>query len=239
METVSTAPYRHPSSVTASSFLSARWTVFVDLSDVVHKMARMSTSSARLPIHKILVECSCGKKYRVPAAKQGKKITCKKCGDKVRVPREAAVSDRSRGNILAELGIDPVAAQEAYKAEVARREAKKTYHCTRCEGAIGPDEIKGAYVKGELVCPGCRASDEVEDRKNERAKAAQKEAAKAIVTDYRSPEKARRAALGYGLLFFVGIAGPLLTLSSMRFGAIAIALVVALIGAATVYRHRA
>ena len=199
----------------------------------------MSTSSARLPIHKILVECECGKKYRVPATKQGKKITCKKCGDQVRVPRETAVSDRSRGNILAELGIDPVAAGEAYKAEVTRREAKKTYRCTRCEGEIGSNEIKGAYVQGELVCPGCRASDEVADRKAERAKENQKEAAKALVTDYRSPEKARRAAIGYGLLFFVGIAGPLLSLTTMTFSAIGIALVVALAGAATVYRHRA
>ncbi len=200
----------------------------------------MSTSSVRLPIHKILVECECGKKYRVPATKQGKKISCKKCGDQIRVPREAAVSDRSRGNILAELGIDPVAAAEAYKAEVARRDQKKsTYFCTRCEGEIGANELKGAYVQGELVCPGCRASQEIADRKAERAKENQKEAAKALVTDYRSPEKARRAAIAYGALFFVGIAGPLLSLTSMTFGAIGIALVVALVGAATVYRHRA
>lgn len=199
----------------------------------------MSTSSARLPVHKVLVECTCGKKYRVPALKAGKKITCKKCGEKVRVPRETNVSERSRGNILASLGIDPVAAGEAYKAEVARREGKKTYRCMRCEGEIGANELKGAYVQGELVCPGCRATDEVADRKAERAKEAQKEAAKALVTDYRDPIAARRAALGYGVLFFVGIAGPLLSLTSMRVGSIAIALVVAVLGALTVYRHRA
>jgi hypothetical protein len=198
----------------------------------------MSTSSARLPVAKILVECICGKKYRVPAAKAGKKITCKKCGDKVRVPREAGVSERSRGNILAELGIDPVAAAEAYKAEVERRGAKKTYRCTRCEGDIGANELKGAYIQGDLVCPGCRATDLVADRKAERAKEAQKDAAKALITDFRSPEKARRAALGYGLLFFVGIAGPLYTVTKLGFVGIAIATVIALAGAYTVYRHR-
>src|SRR6185312_6790459 len=99
---------------------------------------RMSTSSARLPVHKITCECTCGKKYRVPATKQGKKISCKKCGEKFKVPRETSVSDRSRGNILAELGIDPVAAEEAYKAEIDRRSrGKKSYTCTRCEGEIG------------------------------------------------------------------------------------------------------
>src|SRR4051794_38983160 len=131
----------------------------------------MSTSSARIPVHKVLVECACGKKYRVPAAKSGKKISCKNCGEKLRVPRETGVSERSRGDILASLGIDPVAAQEAYKAEVARREGKKTYRCMRCEGDIGANELKGAYVQGELVCPGCRATDEVAERRAERAKA--------------------------------------------------------------------
>src|SRR5581483_5944183 len=102
----------------------------------------MSTSSARLPVHKIVVECSCGKKYRVPATKAGKKIPCKKCGEKFKVPRETGVSDRSRGNILASLGIDPVAAEQAYRAEAARRERKKMYFCTQCEGEISDDDIK-------------------------------------------------------------------------------------------------
>ena len=62
--------------------------------------------------------------------------------EKLRVPRETGVSERSRGNILAELGIDPVAAKQAYRAEIERRSRKRVYRCTRCEGEITQDEAK-------------------------------------------------------------------------------------------------
>lgn len=202
----------------------------------------MSTSSARLPAPKIHVSCPCGKKYRVPAAKAGKKITCKACGEKVRVAREAGVSERSRGNILAELGIDPVAAEQAYRAEVDRRsQPKKTYHCTRCEGDIGAHELNGAYVQGELVCPGCRASEVVADRRAERERDGKpKKAAVELVSDYRDPKKALASALGFGALFFVGVLGPLWAVVGLRFvWAFAIALGVAGAGAGAVYKHHA
>src|SRR5581483_12228239 len=118
-----------------------------------------------------------------------------------------------------------------------RGQKKKAYHCTRCEGEIGANEVQGSYVKGELICPGCRATDEVADRRAEREKATgdKKAACEALITDHRDPAKARRAALGYGALFFAGVTGPLLSATSMRGGAFAIGLAVALVGAITVY----
>src|SRR3989442_44437 len=120
-------------------------------------------TSARLPKEKkekVKFSCSCGKRYRVPKTKVGKRITCKACGEKVKVPgrRETAVSDRSRKDILAGLGIDPLAAAQAYEQEVERRRPKRVYRCTRCVGELEPSELKGAYIQGELVCNGCRAT---------------------------------------------------------------------------------
>ncbi len=204
----------------------------------------MSTSSARLPQEKVSVKCKCGKKYRVPANKAGKKVACKGCGDKLKIPRDRNVSERSRGNILAELGIDPVAAEQAYKQEIDRRAQKRTYRCTRCEGEIGADEVKGAYVAGELVCTSCRASDAVVDRKAEREaqekKAKGGKAAVELISDHRDPKKAVASAIGLGAVFLIGVLGPLWAVVGMGFlKAFAIAFVVAAVGGGAVYRSRA
>lgn len=203
-----------------------------------------STSSARVPAAKIEISCDCGKRYRVPARKAGKKITCKACGESVRIPKpkKPDVSQRSRQQILAELGIDPMAAEEAYKAEVARRTKKsKAYHCTRCSQELVESELKGAYVEGELVCSSCRASAEVSDRKAEREAEEKKRKGPAAVelTTAPDPQKALAAALGYGALFLVGIAGPLYFVADLGgLASFGLGLVVAGIGAATVYRTR-
>jgi hypothetical protein len=203
----------------------------------------MSTSSARIPAKKIQVQCDCGKKYRISANKAGKKVTCKSCGEKFRIPRMTEVSDRSRGNILAELGIDPVAAEQAYKHEIERRTQKRTYRCTRCEGEIGAGDVKGAYVAGELVCTSCRASEAVVDRKAEREaeekKARGGKAAVELITDHHDPAKATASGIGFGVLFLIGVLGPLWAVVGMGFlKAFGIALVVAAAGGGAVYRSR-
>jgi transcription elongation factor Elf1 len=203
----------------------------------------MSTSSARLPSAKVLVVCDCGKKYRVPATRAGKKISCKACGLKVRVPRGSEVSERSRGNILAELGIDPVAAEQAYQAEAARRRVeKKNYRCMRCDGDISADDVKGAYVQGELVCAGCRASAEVEDRRaaEQRQVDGKKPAAVELAAPVSDPRRAMAAAVGYSAIFLIGVTGPLWAVAGLGFfKAFLLGAVVAGMGGATVYRTRA
>jgi len=204
----------------------------------------MSTSSARLPAPKIHVACTCGKKYRVPVAKAGRKLTCKGCGETFRVPREKGVSERSRGDILAGLGIDPVAAEKAYKAEIERRGKKRVYFCTRCQGEIEAHELKGAYIAGELVCPGCRATDLVADRRAERdqdlRKARGGAAAVELISDHRDPKKALPRALGYGALFFLGLTLPLWAVFGLGLlKALGIGALVALVGGGLIYRTRA
>jgi predicted metal-binding protein len=204
----------------------------------------MSISSARLPAPKIDVTCTCGKRYRVPAKKAGKTLVCKSCKGKIRIAREAGLSERSRGTILAELGIDAIAAEQAYKDEVEQRSVKRVYRCTRCAGEIASDEIKGAYVAGELVCPGCRASDLVADRKAEREaeekKARGGKAAVELITDGRDARNALFRALSYGTVFFIGTTGPLWAIFSVGFlKAFVLGALVAALGAAAVYRARA
>lgn len=189
---------------------------------------------------RISVRCACGKAYRVGAAKAGKKITCKACGAKVKVPGERALSKSSRGFILAEFGIDAAAAEQRYEEETRRETADKVYRCSRCQKRLDAAELKGAYVSGELVCPECRAAAEVSDRKAEReAEEKGQRAAVEAVSAREDPARARAIALAYGGLFLVGVAGPVYTLTSLGLVAsLAIGLAVAAAGARQVYRLR-
>jgi DNA-directed RNA polymerase subunit M/transcription elongation factor TFIIS len=197
-------------------------------------------SSARLPALKVSAKCKCGKRYLVPAAKRGKKIACKACGGAFKVPRDSIVSRSARGKILADLGIDPEAAERNYKAEAERNaQPVKTYRCTKCDGTMQASDLKGAYIKGELVCPGCRASAEVMDRREEERKAERKQKDVLLTEEVFHPERAMARALGYGALFFVGVAGPLFFVVGARaILAVALGLVIALVGGTMVYRSR-
>ncbi|HZV03400.1 MAG TPA: hypothetical protein VFF73_42240 [Planctomycetota bacterium] len=192
--------------------------------------------------NKITIGCECGKRYRVPSSKAGKKIACKACGARIEVPRETALSERSRGNILASLGIDPTSAEEAYKAEVKKRESsEKVYVCTRCESPIPTVELKKAYVKGELICLGCQAAVQVEDRKAERenAEGGKKRAAVELISDHRDPVRDRLVASGYGALMFVGVLGPAWAIFGLRFlPALGLGLVAGIVVGALVLRSR-
>lgn len=167
---------------------------------------------------KIRVRCKCGKGYRVAPKKAGKKITCKGCGERVKVPGIRALSKSSRGNILLSVGIDPEASHRAWEEESSRSNggATKKWKCSECAAPLESGELKGAYIMGELVCSVCRAG--LEDRREGREgeERAKKHADVAILTAM-SPERAKRLGVLYGALFFVGFAGPLWAVFSLHF----------------------
>ena len=116
---------------------------------------------------KISVRCNCGKGYRVSNAKAGKKIKCKGCGEKIKVPGIRALSQSSRGAILRSVGIDPDEASRNWEDESSRAGGdKKSWKCSRCAAPLEASELKGAYVQGELVCSVCREG--LEDRREAR-----------------------------------------------------------------------
>lgn len=163
----------------------------------------MSTSaeSARRSPPKIEFSCSCGKRYRVPASKAGKKVRCRACKLKVRVPadEDGSISMRTRRAILDELGIDPDAAERAYEEEKV-----KGYSCTLCGAKLADDELPAAYGEEGLVCSSCRAAS-VEQRGEAAEQAKNKRLEK--WSKGGSVEGAKKKAYAYGALFFVGTAG--------------------------------
>ncbi len=175
----------------------------------------------------ISFRCSCGKNYRAPVHKAGKRVVCKACGERVRIPGVPLLSKSSRGNILLSVGIDPEAAERAFNEEQllesSRGKAKKkTYHCTRCEDAFDSSELPNAYFEGELVCAGCRnilKKDPNEARRD-------KTPAVAI-----GAPRSNAHAFAHAGLFFLGFAGPAWTIFHLHGAlAVAIGLAVALVG---------
>jgi hypothetical protein len=156
---------------------------------------------------KIPVKCECGKGYRVAARKAGKRITCKGCGKKVRVPGERILSKSSRGAILLSVGIDPVRAERNWEEESSKSKGGKTWKCSRCAAPLEPTELTGAYVEGELVCSVCRAG--LEDRRDAREGKRPLKKDEVAILSAPNPERARRQGFLYGGLFFVGFTGPL------------------------------
>ena len=205
----------------------------------------MSNENAGLPNEKVSVACECGKRYRVSLEKAKTKLTCKVCGKKIRVPRAAAVSDRSRNDILAEFGIDSDVAKAKYKQEKLRETPQpRVYKCVRCENKIRADEIKGAYVKGELLCKGCRDSAEVVDRraeadKEESERKGRRPAVEGKVLRSKQQREAALLSLGYGVFFFLGIFAPAWVVFDVKLvGAISVALLVGVAGGLAVYARR-
>src|SRR5205823_14746725 len=94
-------------------------------------------------LERISVKCECGKGYRVSPAKAGKKITCKACGKKVKVPGVRALSKSSRGDILRSVGIDPDASARAWEEESSGKSKERIWKCSRCSAQLEPGEIKG------------------------------------------------------------------------------------------------
>ncbi|MCO5166963.1 MAG: zinc-ribbon domain-containing protein [Planctomycetes bacterium] len=163
----------------------------------------MSTSaeSARRSPPKIEFACSCGKRYRVPASKAGKKVRCRACRLKTRVPGDAAISLRTRKAILDELGIDPDAAEKAYEQEQVQG-----YSCARCAASLTEEELPGAYGEEGLVCASCRAA-EVEQRGEHDEERKKKDKRLQTWSKQGSVDAAKKKAWAYSALFFAGTAG--------------------------------
>lgn len=194
----------------------------------------LSSNTGRLTPPKIEFRCTCGKRYRVPADKAGRKVRCKNCRLKVQVPGERQVSLRTRQAILEELGIDPEAAEHAYREE----KRLEGYVCVVCDARIPEEALKAAYSTEGLVCEECRAR-QVQQRElgdpveNERKKKKKKlERWSSGVT----PEEASKKARAYGALFLVGTAGLLWSLGLSFWLAAPAACAVAYAGARAVLR---
>lgn len=165
-------------------------------------MSRTSAESARRPASKIEFSCSCGKRYRVPASRAGKKVRCRDCGTKVSIPGDSNISLRTRKAILDELGIDPDAAEKAYSTE-----QQTSYVCTLCATKLAEEELQAAYGEEGLVCSSCRAA--AVEQRGDGAEGTKKKAKKLEKwsKDGLTVEGAKRKAYAYGLLFFAGTAG--------------------------------
>lgn len=159
-----------------------------------------SAESARQTPPKIEFSCSCGKKYRVPASRAGKKVRCKECRTRVRVPGDPAISLRTRRAILDELGIDPEAAEKKFEEEQT-----KGYVCTLCAAALQQDELPAAYGEEGLVCSSCRAA--AVEQRGEPAEKAKKKKAEVKWARQGSVEDARKKAYALGALIGIGSAG--------------------------------
>lgn len=160
----------------------------------------MAMESARLDPPKIEFSCACGKRYRVPARKAGKRVTCKGCRRKVRVPGDAQISLRSRQVILAEFGIDPEQAAQAFE-----QEQQASYACSLCARKLAEDEVGGAYGPEGLVCSTCRAA--AVEQRGEPAAGKKKDKAAVEWSSGKDPAAVQRKALTLGALFFAGVTG--------------------------------
>jgi hypothetical protein len=163
-------------------------------------MSSASAESARRTPPKIEFSCSCGKKYRVPASRAGKKVRCKQCLVKVRVPGDPAISLRTRRAILDELGIDAEAAEKKFEEEKVQG-----YVCTLCAAALHEDELPAAYGEEGLVCSTCRAA--AVEQRGEQAEQAKKKKQDVKWSRQGSVEDAKKRAYALGALIGLGSAG--------------------------------
>jgi len=70
-------------------------------------------------LDEVAFDCpECGKRYVTERHNAGRRIRCRRCGWRVRVPgrraRSGRVSERTRAAVLAELGLDPAQAEADY-----------------------------------------------------------------------------------------------------------------------------
>lgn len=202
-------------------------------------MSTSSAESARLTPTKVELRCSCGKKYRISASKAGKKVRCKKCRLQLTVPGDpAAISLRTRKQILGELGIDADAAEQA-----AEQEKTKSYTCGMCSLKIPAADVAGCYSGPMgLLCGPCQASTGVGDPAPEPSSSGEqpkKKKGKPLETwsTQGSEKAARLKGAGYGALFFVGIAGFVNTIFAPGLAVtIGVALAVAAVGGHLTYK---
>ena len=172
-------------------------------------MHGLSSGTGRLTPPKIEIRCACGKCYRVPAKKAGKRFRCKNCRLKIRVPKnEADISVRSRKAILEEFGIKASAAEREYEVEKERG-----YTCSQCNAKLIEDQLAGAYQPNGLVCSDCQVA-EINQRdseaivETEKEKKKKKKEKKDLDWSRRdSVASVKKKALAMGALFFVGIVG--------------------------------
>lgn len=198
-------------------------------------MSSLSSGTGRIEPPKIEFECNCGKKYRVSATKAGKSVRCKRCRIKITVPGSMRISMRTRQAILEELGIDPEQSAKAYEDK-----KDQGYHCSVCDKAINEIQLKAAYGSNGLICATCRPAEptETKEEKEEKRKEAKLEE---WTSSNTTPEAAKRKALGFGALFFVGTAGLLNTIGMLAGSpgvgvSVFAALVVAGVGARSIYK---
>jgi predicted SprT family Zn-dependent metalloprotease len=195
-------------------------------------MNGLTSDTGRFAPAKIEVKCRCGKRYRVPSSKAGKRLRCKKCRSAIKVPGSMKISMRSRQAILQELGIDAQAAEQNYQ----QKKKDSSYACSVCAETIPKAKLKGSYGESGLTCAPCRLGQ----KKTEKEETKKREEAK--LDDWTrgrsTPEAALRKSAAMGLLFGVGTAGILHTFFGPPAWVMgAVALTVAAIGGRTSYKH--
>lgn len=173
----------------------------------------LSSGTGRITPPKIVIICECGKRYRVPVTKAGKRVRCKVCRLKIEVPgspgapaQDGAISFRTRKAILGEFGIDAEAAEKQY----AEKKKIEGYLCAHCAEAISEDELKAAYCEEGLVCESCRVAavqqrefgDPVENARKKRLANEKVEWARR-----KDEGRASKKAWALSALFFFGTAG--------------------------------
>ncbi len=200
----------------------------------------LSSGTGRLNPPKIVVKCECGKRYRVPATKAGKKVRCKVCKQKLEIPglpvtRDNAISFRTRKAILAEFGINASGAERQYE----EKKKLEGYVCTHCADDIPEDDLKAAYCEEGLVCEPCRLAALTEREfgcPEENARKARLESDTVRWARGKNVKAAEIKAASLGALFFFGIAGFVHTfLAPSLLITLPVAATVALLGAKLVY----
>jgi len=183
----------------------------------------------------VAFRCRCGQKFSVSAAHRGRRIRCRRCRAKARVPGDrpaAAAGERDldtcdRRRILEQMGIDPRTARAAWSDE--RRRGRRCFYCA---GRLDPAERA-------IVCASCRASTSPAAHPAEGSGEAG--AHRPLVADPADDPHGldllpTRRAAAYGALFLAGYGG----LAHTVFGAglavaVAVAVALALGGAWLVY----
>ena len=196
-------------------------------------MSRTSAESARRPASKAKIEfsCSCGKRYRVPASRAGKKVRCRDCGTKVSIPGDSNISLRTRKAILDELGIDADAAEQAYETK-----QQTSYVCTLCATKLAEEELSQAYGEEGLVCSSCRAA--AVEQRGENADEGKKQKKKLEKWSKEgSVEGAKKKAYAYSVLFFAGTAGFVHTFfAPMLVVSLGVGAVIAVLGGKAIFK---
>jgi hypothetical protein len=201
----------------------------------------LSSGTGRITPPKIVVKCECGKRYRVPATKAGKKVRCKACKRKLEIPgipppRDNAISFRSRKAILAEFGINASGAERKYE----EKKKLEGYVCAHCADDIPEDDLKAAYCEEGLVCEECRVAA-VTQREfgcpEDNARKARLKDDKVRWATEKNTKAAEIKGAALGALFFFGVAGVVHTFFAPSFLiTLPIAATAAFLGAKLVYR---